>query len=272
MPKDTESLSALLWPNAPGQDSYCVLKGTDENLSKCDLGLPLPPNDLRLGYGEDNEKFLALADEHMGNMVAALAANGFDIKNASSILDFGCSNGRMMRRLPKHTSAADIWGVDVSAAHVLWAKVHLSPPFNFLVSTFVPHLPFEDHRFDLIYAGSVFTHIDDLALSWFSELARILSDDGLLYVTIHDENTVEVLKKSKWWLSDLLNNRDDYKKFIESDYGMFAIYRSSMSHVFYRQQFLRRFVAGMFDVLGFFQGAYSQHQTGIVLRKTSRRK
>jgi ubiquinone/menaquinone biosynthesis C-methylase UbiE len=243
-----------------------------QDIPKCDLGLPMPPNDLRMGYGEDDNQYLALADEHVGNMIRALGEHGFDIQKASSILDFGCSSGRMMRRLPKYTSAADIWGVDVAAAHVLWDKVHLSPPFSFLVSTFVPHLPFEDRRFDLIYAGSVFTHIDDLALTWFAELARMLSDDGLLYVTIHDECSIAVLKEQKWWLTELLNSHADYQKFIESDYGMFAIQRSSQSQVFYRQQFFRKFVAGLFDVLGFFPGAYSKHQTGVVLRRSPRRK
>jgi SAM-dependent methyltransferase len=229
----------------------------------------MPPSRLRLGYSDDDESYLALADEHVDNMVAALGETEFAVSHASRILDFGCSNGRMVRRLPKHASEADIWGVDISAPHLLWAKLHLSPPFNFLVSTYVPHLPFEDRQFDLIYAGSVFTHIDDLALSWFAELARLLADDGRLYVTIHDEHSIEFLEGKDWWLPNLLFSNDDFLRFIQKDYGMFTIQRSAMSQVFYRQEFFRTYVAGMFDVLGFHPGAYSKHQTGVVLSKRS---
>lgn len=267
--KGIELLSTLLKPYAPGQDSYCLLQPPVEEVDQCDLGLPMPPNALRLGYGDSNEEYLSLADEHVRNMVAALAENGFDIGGASKILDFGCSNGRMMRRLLKYTSSSHIWGVDVSAPHALWAKLNLSPPLNFLVTTYVPHLPFEDRRFDLIYAGSVFTHIDDLALSWFAEIARVLRDEGRLYITIHDEHSIHALRGKNWWLPELLHNHADFLRFIEKDYGMFTIQRSALSHVFYQQQFFRKYVAGIFEVLGFYPGAYSKHQTGVVLKKTS---
>jgi SAM-dependent methyltransferase len=267
--KEVELLSTLFKPYAPDHDSYCLANVSVAQGDVCDFGWPMPPNNLRLGYGDDNESYLSLTDEHVRNMVAALDEASFSIGNASTILDFGCSNGRMMRRLPNHTSASDIWGVDISAPHLLWAKLNLSPPFNFVVNTYVPHLPFTDRRFDLIYAGSVFTHIDDLALSWFAELARVLTDDGRLYITIHDEHTIQVLEGKDWWLPKLLYSHPDFLQFIENDYGMFAIQRSAFSHVFYRQEFFRKYVAGMFDVMGFHPGAYSQHQTGVVLKKSS---
>jgi ubiquinone/menaquinone biosynthesis C-methylase UbiE len=48
------------------------------------------------------------------------------------------------------------------------------------VNTILPHLPFEDRSFDVVYAGSVFTHIDDLAQTWFLELRRVLHAGGML--------------------------------------------------------------------------------------------
>ena len=42
----------------------------------------------------------------------------------------------------------------------------MEAPFHFAVTIIVPQLPFEDNHFDLIYAGSVLTHIDDPVKSW----------------------------------------------------------------------------------------------------------
>jgi ubiquinone/menaquinone biosynthesis C-methylase UbiE len=64
----------------------------------------------------------------------------------------------------------------------------------FANTTTLPHVPYEDNYFDLIYAGSVFTHIADLADAWLLELKRILRPGGMLYVTVHDDHTLEVLR------------------------------------------------------------------------------
>jgi len=46
---------------------------------------------------------------------------------------------------------------------MLWCQQRMSPLFKFATTTSFPHLPFEDGYFDFVYAGSVFTHITDLA-------------------------------------------------------------------------------------------------------------
>ena len=84
-------------------------------------------------------------------------------------------------------------GVDINAKHINWCQLNLGPPFFFATTTTAPHLPFEDGYFDLIYSGSVFTHISDLADAWLLELRRIVRKGGYLYITIHDKRTVEVL-------------------------------------------------------------------------------
>jgi len=45
-------------------------------------------------------------------------------------------------------------------------------------------LPFEDSSFDLVYCGSVFTHVSDLADAWFLELRRILRKGGYAYINL----------------------------------------------------------------------------------------
>ena len=57
-----------------------------------------------------------------------------------------------------------------------------------------PHLPFEDRSFGLVYCGSLFTHIDDLAEAWLAELHRVLRPGGRLYFSIHDQHSVRILE------------------------------------------------------------------------------
>ena len=63
----------------------------------------------------------------------------------------------------------------------------------FATTTTFPHLPFEDNTFDLVYCGSVFTHVTDLADAWFLELRRVLRKGGYAYITIQDSSSMETL-------------------------------------------------------------------------------
>jgi ubiquinone/menaquinone biosynthesis C-methylase UbiE len=67
-----------------------------------------------------------------------------------------------------------MWGVDINARHINWCQLNLRPPFSFATTTTAPQLPFEDGYFDLIYSGSVFTQLSDLADAWILELRRVV--------------------------------------------------------------------------------------------------
>jgi ubiquinone/menaquinone biosynthesis C-methylase UbiE len=53
----------------------------------------------------------------------------------------------------------------------------------------LPQLPLESNSQKLVYAFSVFTHIDDFELAWLAELRRVLMPGGIGYLTIHSERT-----------------------------------------------------------------------------------
>jgi SAM-dependent methyltransferase len=122
-----------------------------------------------------------------------------------------------------------------------------TPCRYFCTTTTAPHLPFEDGYFDLIYAGSVFTHIADLADAWFLELKRIVRPGGRLYITVHDKHTI-----------DLALNHPDPPPFYDSllpyykkenigelDFDMFTIKRSRLTIEEHAQ------VGGSEEVVGF---------------------
>ncbi|MBK8552988.1 MAG: class I SAM-dependent methyltransferase [Ignavibacteria bacterium] len=125
------------------------------------LACPFPRRIYGLATGSNVQQYLN-GRLQITNMLGILSAAGYDIHSVKRILDFGCGAGRMIRWLKPFAANCEIWGSDISSEHIIWANNYLKPPFNFITNTVIPHLPFEDKYFDLIYAGSVFTHIDDL--------------------------------------------------------------------------------------------------------------
>lgn len=172
-------------PYRPDRNAYIVEK-TEKNYTKTQktqsgLTLPIPPTKLWLGYGPTQEDYLERGKRHTSQMLSILESDGLRIGEDNRILDFGCGAGRMIRWLSHLSDNCEIWGTDISAEHIYWCREYLSPPFHFVTSTIYPHLPFEDNYFDLVYAGSVFSHIDDLADAWLLELRRITKKRVFVY-------------------------------------------------------------------------------------------
>lgn len=127
--------------------------------------------------------------------------HGIAFNAGQRILDFGYSGGRVLRWFEEEAyKGVECWGCDIDAAAVDWAQKNMMPPFKFFANSTAPHLPFRDGFFDLIFAGSIFTHIKDMATSWLLELARCMKKDGVGIFTIVDEGSLEMLRNNsiKW--------------------------------------------------------------------------
>jgi SAM-dependent methyltransferase len=176
---------AHYWAHDPGSSTYArpvtpVAGGGGK--------LPVPPRDYWAYYCTTAESYLASGEEDVAVMRRLLANSGAPAEEAGRILELGCAGGRMIRHLTDLPPAVQVWGCDIWASAILWCQDHLSPPFWFAVNTMAPHLPFEDRSFGLVYCGSLFTHIDDLAETWFLELRRILRPGGRLYFSVNDRH------------------------------------------------------------------------------------
>jgi ubiquinone/menaquinone biosynthesis C-methylase UbiE len=236
----------------------------------CPSGLPIPPRDLWYGYGSNKEEYLASGQAPVSKMLDALKKSEFSLGDGYRVLDFGCSAGRLIRHLVQFSDKSEIWGVDVSARHIDWAKQYLSPPFHFATTTTIPHLPFEDRSFDLIYCGSIFTHIDYLAEAWLCELRRILSPRGRLYITIHDEHTMAILDERPWrdvaWVKHV-RSQEIYQR-SRNDLGMLVIGRDIHCNVFYSTEYFQKVLSSVgFRVLSITEEAYL-HQTAVLVERT----
>lgn len=206
-------------------------------------------------------------------MKSLLEEGGFSLTPQSRVLDFGCGDGMMTRVLYDLAQSSEVWGVDINATKMVWCQQHLSPPFKFATTTSFPHLPFGDSYFDLIYAGSVFTHIDDLAEAWLLELKRIVRPGGRLYLTVHDKHTIDIIYRTKHPLYPVVKAFEEESRFTAIDFAMFSIGRTpgagdqkGQVQVFYDIDYLCKHWGNYLKVVSVTPEAYG-YQTAVVLEK-----
>jgi SAM-dependent methyltransferase len=231
---------------------------------------PVPPSETWISgkYGRTADEYLASGKRDVQDMLDILERAGVALTSSGNILEFGCGDGRMIRWLEHLAGDREVWGTDIDAGRILWCKQNLGRPFHFITNTAVPHLPFEDRHFGFVFAGSVFTHIDDLADSWIAELRRILRPGGRLFMTVHLENDIAALEgpHRESELARGLRGYPEYERFSRSDFDMFTIGRSSHSFVFYDRDYLRRSVEPLFRVLSVTEGV-RLYQDALLLER-----
>jgi SAM-dependent methyltransferase len=151
-------------------------------------GFPrLPPAKLRFRVGETPwvSTFLEVGEKCSQSIQACLEAAGRPFASLGSVLDFGCGCGRVLIWLHRSSPQTHFHGTDTDQDAIRWCRENL-PFASFGVNRPAPPLEFRDGSFDLIYAVSVFTHLDEeLQRRWLEELRRVLKPKGLLLFTVH---------------------------------------------------------------------------------------
>ena len=273
--RDIPSITGKFVAYDEDANSFVIQKAGSGPSAMAEPGLPAPVDEKNLRHTPGGatwsplQGYLEGGKRDHAKMMQILGETGFHIQAGQTILDFGCSTARVLRWFKDDAENAEFWGVDIHAGDTWWCKTHLSPPFKFATTTTQPHLPFSDDTFDLIYAGSLFTHIDDQADSWFLELRRVLKPGGFAYITIHDEHSIEIiggrLKNSS--TGKFLAADQNYLSYIKQPYAMFTVGRSIGSQVFYNREWLLRDLGDIFEVVSVTEEAYGSFQTALVLRK-----
>jgi SAM-dependent methyltransferase len=152
-------------------------------------GLPIPP--ARLIYlvagSYSVEWFLRLGQAGAAAIEEALARHGIDIGQLGNVLDFGCGCGRVLRHFVRR-GGVQMHGSDYNPLPIAWCRENLRPA-RFELNQLAPPLPYETGRFDLVYALSVFTHLDEpLQEAWLDELRRVCKPGGHILFTLHGES------------------------------------------------------------------------------------
>jgi SAM-dependent methyltransferase len=274
---------AAIFPHKSDENTYTLPAYSGSEQQHQDSSFPIPPEPFWADYCTTVETYLQSGLDDTTTMRKLLEESGAPIENAGRILELGVAGGRMMRHLADLASSQEIWGVDVWASAILWCKENLSPPFYFATTTVTPHLPFEDRSFGLVFAGSVWTHLDDLAEAWALEAHRVLRPDGRLYFTINDRSAVkffegggtpenraryvERIRPKNWesWLN-LLQGHAGYQRFAHGEAMMVTMGRSTRSHVMWDVDYLLKRWGPGWRVCSVTPEAYG-HQTGVLLAR-----
>lgn len=157
-------------------------------------GLPVPPGDLifRVANTENLDWFLDSGALAARCLEDTLRRNGVELAKLGAILDFGCGIGRVIRHWAD-LNGPEIHGTDYNPTLVDWCSDHLRFA-RFRVNALDGGLAYESETFDLAYALSVFTHLDEsLQKLWMAELFRVLRPGGHLVVTTHGATYLDSL-------------------------------------------------------------------------------
>ena len=102
------------------------------------------------------------------------------------LLDFGGGFGRVTRFLASRYGPERIWASDIVPETIPFQSDVLGT--TAFLSAQDPATLTAPRRFDLIYVGSLFTHLPDSTFgSWLERLRSWLTPEGLLAFTVHDE-------------------------------------------------------------------------------------
>ena len=169
---------------------------------------PLPQTADREGYHGDRhyDYWLSGLKDYL-TIQATLARHALTLRPADRVVDFGCASGRVLRHFLVQQPDLDLYGIDINIHHIAWILQFLGPRLKTIQNTILPHLPLEDNSVNMLYAFSVFTHIDHYELAWLAEIRRVLKPGGIAYLTVHTDHTWQILQSGRQML---------YKNLIET--------------------------------------------------------
>ena len=91
-----------------------------------EIGLAIPPDNLRMGYARDDREFLQ-SGRHTSELIRRIADHHAVSLRSGPVLEWGCASGRVIRHFADEARDTSFWGIDVDGSHLNWAKANLSP-------------------------------------------------------------------------------------------------------------------------------------------------
>lgn len=157
------------------------------------LNLSLSKNDLMFHYSllhvgsilSAFESYLAVG--HQGfTIIQQIARQAFGgLKNTGNVLDFASGYGRITRFLIQEHEAEKVWVSDIKQKAVDFQKKSFG--VQGFASVYQPLSMKVEERFDLIFVGSLFSHLPITTFrEWLIQLKSMLTPRGILAFSVHD--------------------------------------------------------------------------------------
>jgi SAM-dependent methyltransferase len=223
-------------------------------------GLPVPPLRLimKVSGTPEPEIYFQGGERAAQSITDILARHNISIDHLTSILDFGCGCGRVLRQW-KHLQSADLHGTDYNRNLTGWCSSHLKFA-SIDRNRLNPPTRYPDNKFDFVYALSVLTHLPgQLQLAWMKEFHRILRLSGVLLLSLHGPSYLGSLNgpEREQFLGGRMVMRYERSK------------GTNLCCAFHPEMFVRNTLSEGFDVLDWVpEGALGNtHQDAWLLRK-----
>jgi SAM-dependent methyltransferase len=152
---------------------------------------PLPPPHLRrrVAGTSSRKAFLQSGEDAARDIFRVCHLSRDPVRNYPAWLDFGCGCGRVSRFFAEAPDVKRLTGVDVDGQQVDWCRSYLHGDYSAIPAA--PPTALAGEAFDVVYAGSVFTHLDEAYQNvWLREIHRVLNSGGLLISTTHSPELI----------------------------------------------------------------------------------
>ncbi|HTC95998.1 MAG TPA: class I SAM-dependent methyltransferase [Terriglobales bacterium] len=233
-------------------------------------GLPLPPPVLRYrvhGY-LDGKSFLNAGQTCAGEIRSSLRLAGKELYAFHDVLDFGCGCGRVLRYFHDHPPSCRLHGTDIDPAAIAWCRRNLGFA-GFTKNDLLPPLPFPDASFDLLYAFSVFTHLDEsYQLRWLQELKRVVKPGGTLMISTHGAHAqADIAQRIVFSQGDLETLQTKGFLFKVLEIGRFKLdgLPDFYQCAFHTRQYIDKVWSRLFKVELYIERGMNRHQDLVVL-------
>lgn len=115
--------------------------------------------------------------------------------NGCNVLEIGCGSGPMTKHLIE--SYQSVTAIDISNEAIKLCKSSIKNNNLHLQVAMAENLPLEDSSIDIIFAYDVYEHVENLNLA-LKEAYRVLRDDGILYISVPNPNSLGARIKGKY--------------------------------------------------------------------------
>jgi len=175
------------------------MKPTKENFEQWNEELA-EKHDLDKFYNHPNFAFRYIEQKRISKLIELA-----EIKSTDKVLEVGCGAGHILEQI----KMGELYGIDISDIQIQRAMKRLGSKVK-LSKAPGEKIPFEDKFFDKILCSEVVEHVLD-PREVLKEMSRVLKDDGILSLSIPNEDVINSTKKflKKTGLIKLIDNKKD---------------------------------------------------------------